>query len=391
MIIKKRIAAAIALVGALSLTACGGGSSTSSSGSSAADNAPATSEAASAAASDSAAAEAGKKYKVALSMSYSGNDWQAEAQNLVTVTAAKTLKDQVSGLDVFIAGTDAQNQISQLQQMIADEYDAIVIYPISPTALNQVIKQGCDAGIVMMTYDSTVTEPCAHNVTFDQAAAGKKTAEALADMMGNKGNVVLITGVAGTTADEARTKAAEAVFQERGINVLGKCAGDWASGPSGKCMSQFLASFDNIDGVWAQAGGPAILDALDAAGKDYMPITGESENQWRLDLADPANIAKGLQGVSYGSPPYQGAAALQLAIDSLVNGTQLDPIVDIGFDYFTQDQIKTCDAGTVEELEAGCNAFTGKQVPPGFFADWYSDKWTKGISLDEVLTGKPAA
>lgn len=368
MNVRTRIVAAAGLVLALALGACSAGGGSGGSGES---------------------KDAGP-YRVALSMSYSGNDWQGEATNLIKVAAEKApLKDKVKEVKVFVAGTEAQKQISQIQQMIAQKFDIIVIYPISTTALNGVIKQGCDAGITMMTYDSQVTEPCAHNVTFDQADAGKKTAEALAGFMNDKGNVVMITGVAGTYADEQRTKAAEAVFKERGIKILGKCAGDWAQGPSGQCMSQFLASFDNIDGVWAQAGGPAVLQALDAKGKKYIPIAGESENQWRLALADPEMKAKGLQGVSYGAPPYQGAAALRLAVDSRSSGKKLDSTIDVGYDFFTQDQIKTCEDGTAEELAQGCNAFTSKEVSSGFFADWYSDEWTKGISLSEVISGKP--
>ena len=234
------------------------------------------------------------QYRVALSMSYSGNDWQGEAANLMKLTAAKDPK--ITEFKQYISGTQAQNQISQLQQMILKKFDAIIIYPISPTALNQTIKQGCDAGILMMTYDAQVTEPCAHNITFDQTAAGTQTAEALSDLMGNKGNVVLITGVAGTSVDEARTAAAKAVFEKRGITVLDQCAGDWAQGPAGQCMNRFLAAFNNIDGVWAQVGGPAVLDALDAAGRPYVPILSESENRFRQALIDPAYVAKGLKG-----------------------------------------------------------------------------------------------
>ena len=106
------------------------------------------------------------QYRVALSMSYSGNDWQGEAANLLKLTAAKD--PRITEFKQYISGTQAQNQISQLQQMILKKFDAIVIYPISPTALNQTIKQGCEAGILMMTYDAQVTEPCAHNITFDQ-------------------------------------------------------------------------------------------------------------------------------------------------------------------------------------------------------------------------------
>lgn len=332
------------------------------------------------------------QYRVALSMSYSGNDWQGEAANLIKVTAAKDpFKSKISELKVFVAGTQAQNQISQLQQMIAAKYDAIIVYPISPTALNATIKQGCSAGIVMMTYDASVTEPCAHNITFDQTGAGTKTAEALADLMGNKGNVVLITGVAGTSVDSDRTAGAKAVFAKRGIKVLDECAGNWAQGPAGECMNRFLAAFPNINGVWAQVGGPAVLAALDAAGRPYVPIVSESENRFRQQLIDPTYKAKGLTGASYGSPPWQGAAALQLAIDSLDKGTKLGSIIDVGYPFIQQSQVKPCVNGTLEDMKSGCNTFTSPTVPAGFLADWYDPKWTGSITLSEVLSGNPAS
>jgi ribose transport system substrate-binding protein len=367
---RRRTSLLIALAACLLVlsSACAGGSSSSSSG------------------------KADGKYRVALSMSYSGNDWQGEAANLIKVAAKKEpLKSKVDELKVFVAGTEAQNQISQIQQMISSKYDAIIIYPISPTALNSVIKQGCDSGIVMMTYDASVTEPCAHNVTFDQKDAGKVTAEALSDLMGNKGNVVLITGVAGTSVDADRTSAAKAVFKERGIKVLDQCAGDWAQGPAGECMNRFLAAFDDIDGVWAQVGGPAVLDALDAAGKPYIPILSESENRFRQALLNPAYTKKGLKGASYGSPPWQGAAALQMAIDSLDNGTKLESTIDVGYPFLKQDQIKPCKDGTLKDMKSGCNTFTSKDVSAGFMADWYHEKWTGNITLDEVRTGKVAS
>lgn len=330
----------------------------------------------------------GGEYRIALSMSFSGNDWQGEAKNLV-LAAAQTdpLKEKVAGVDVFVAGTEAQNQISQIQQMIADDYDAIIMYPISPTALNSVIKQGCDAGVVMMAYDASVTEECAHNVTFDQADAGKTTAEELSDLMDNEGNVVLITGVAGTSVDEERTTAAKKVFKERGINVLDQCAGDWAQGPAGECMSRFLAAFDNIDGVWAQVGGVAIPDAFDAAGQDYVPMISEAENQFRLRLVDPEYMKKGLTGASYGAPPYQGSAALKFAVDAL-EGKELEHVIDIGYDWVTQDEIKVCKTGSPEEMRDGCNTFEEGVVSPGFMADWYHEEYTPNIDLETVISGE---
>ena len=82
-------------------------------------------------------AEAQEKYKIFLSMSYIGNDWQAEAANMVKAMAAhKSMADKVD-LQVQVAGPNAQRQIQQINAMVQQGADAIVVFPISPTALNR--------------------------------------------------------------------------------------------------------------------------------------------------------------------------------------------------------------------------------------------------------------
>ncbi|WP_191966698.1 substrate-binding domain-containing protein [Microbacterium testaceum] len=334
--------------------------------------------------------ESGDKYRVALSMSYSGNDWQSTSRNLIEAAAKSApLQDRVSSLDVSVAGTDAQAQIAQLQQMIAGGYNAIIVYPISPTALNPTIKQACDAGIVVVAYDAQVTEPCAYNVSFDQKEMAATSAGYLADLMGDEGNVVMISGVSGTTVDTDRNDGARAVFEERGINVLDQCEGQWAAGPSGECMSRLLAAFPDIDGVWAQTGGIALTSAFDSANRPYVPIISEAENSWRLALVDPTMTAKGLKGGSMGAPQYQGAAALQQAV-AILDGETRDHFTDVGYDWVTQEQIKKCDTGSVEELEGGCNVFPAGSVSDSFFADWYSSDYTAFADLQTALTAVPA-
>src|SRR5215207_6847483 len=126
-------------------------------------------------------ATAADKHKIFLSMSYIGNDWQAEAANMVNAMAQQGA-------------------------------EAVVVYPISPSALNQVVKNACDKGVMIIAYDAEITEPCAYNVSIDQEEAGRVTAEWLVDKLAGKGNNVAITGVPGTSVDTLRTKAAKEVF-----------------------------------------------------------------------------------------------------------------------------------------------------------------------------------
>src|SRR6516164_10250872 len=108
---------------------------------------------------------AAQKRKIFLSMSYIGNDWQAEAANMVKAMAAhKDFADKVD-LQVQVAGPNAQRQIQQINAMVQQGAQAIVVYPISPTALNSAVKNACDKGVMIIAYDGEISEPCAYNVT----------------------------------------------------------------------------------------------------------------------------------------------------------------------------------------------------------------------------------
>src|SRR5882724_7960032 len=160
----------------------------------------------------SQAASGAEKHKIFLSMSYIGNDWQAEAANMVKAMAAhKDFADKVD-LQVQVAGPNAQRQIQQINAMVQAGAKAIVVYPISPTALNAAVKNACDKGVIIIAYDGAIDEPCAYNVTINQEEAGRVTAEWLAKKLNGKGNIVVITGVPGTSVDTLRTKAAKEVF-----------------------------------------------------------------------------------------------------------------------------------------------------------------------------------
>lgn len=327
------------------------------------------------------------KYRIALSMSYIGNDWQGVTRNILLAGAKLHYADKCS-VDVFVAGPSVPNQIRQLKQMIAKKYDAIIMYPISPTALNKTIEQACKAGIVCMAYDSEVTHPCAYNLTFDQYDVGRRTAQWLADELKGKGKIALVTGVPGTTVDTLRTKGAKDVFAKYpDIEIIAEFAGMWAQGPAEEGMAKVLAAHPQVDGVWSQCGGVGIPKAFLDAGRPLVPISAEAANGWRLNLMNPDMLAKGLRGVSYGSPLYQGAAALAHVIRILDGEKDIPKKIMIDYDYVEMKDLRLCKTGDATELEGGCNVFPADIVSPGFFADWYSPKWTKGVDLQMALTG----
>jgi ribose transport system substrate-binding protein len=345
-------------------------------------------------------ATAAEKYKVFLSMSYVGNDWQTEAANMVKAMAATPgLKDKVD-LEVQVAGTDAQKQIQQINSMVQAGAKAIVIYPISPTALNRAIKNACSKGVIVAAYDGEVTEPCAHNVTIDQKQAGTVTAEWLVKTINGKGNIVLINGVPGTSVDRARTDAAKAVFAKYpGIKVVAEGTGMWSQATAKTELSKILAtnSWDKIDGLWMQVGCfTAASMQLEAGIADdkVKPCAGESSNGHRVQMLPPGTVkgdgsyrSIGYRSISYGSPPYSGALALKMAVGKL-EGKEFPAHVTLKLPLVLTAESRLCKTGSIDELKAGCTAFTPDKVPPGWFADIYSAE-TSEVGFNAALTGKP--
>jgi ribose transport system substrate-binding protein len=334
------------------------------------------------------AAGGAKKYKVAVSMSYIGNDWQGVSRNIITAMWQLKYKDKISTVDVYVAGTDAANQNRQLLQMIAQKYDMIICYPISPTALDNSIQKAVDAGIVFMTYDAEVTNKGAYQVTFDQYDAASRAAEWLAKAMSYKGNVVLDSGVPGTTVDTLRNKGATDVFAKYpDMKIVAQFWGMWANGPSEEGMAKVLAAGTKVDGVWGQGGGAGIVKAMLDAKVPLVPMAGESENQIRLMMLDPALKAKGFSACSYGSPLYQGAAALEYGLKILDGDKSIPHKILIPYDWQTGDTLKLTKTGSAEDLMAGASVFSADLVGPGFFADWYHKDFTPGLDLNMALTG----
>ncbi|HET7315249.1 sugar ABC transporter substrate-binding protein [Salinisphaera sp.] len=344
---------------------------------------------------------ADQKYKIYLSMSYIGNDWQSEAKNMVTAMA-KYYSDKVD-LHIQVAGTNAQKQIQQINGMVQAGADAIVVYPISPNALNAVVRNACHRGVVVMAYDSVITEPCAHNVTIDQHEAGAKTAQWLADTLNHKGNIVMVTGVPGTSVDKARTEAAMKVFKKYpDLHVIAKPNGMWSQAVARKVLSQVVAThgWKNIDGLWMQVGCYTATSMQIQAGiadDKLRPCAGESSNGHRVQMLDPGAVKgvsdtyrpAGLKSISYGSPIYSGALALKLALAKLDGQKkELPHHIKLPLPLVTSDQIKLCQTGSYKELAAGCNVFDPSRVPPGWFSDIYSER-TPEVGFQAALNAKP--
>lgn len=328
-------------------------------------------------------AHAADKYKIFLSMSYSGNDWQTEAQNMIEAMA-KANSDKVD-LKTQIAGTDVQRQIQQINAMVQAGASAIIVYPISPTALNTAIRNACAKHVVVFAYDSKVTEPCAYNVYTDQKKLATDSAEWVAEKMGHKGNLIFITGVPGTTVDTERNDAAHEVFKKYpDIKIVAEPNGMWSAAVARKALTEVMSTrkWSDINGIWGGAACYVSWSMEREAGVSpdkLVPCGSEGTNGMRVNMLKPGTqttgkddyVPDGAPGISIESHPAAGALALKLALKVLQGGTvpkvTVMPLVEV-----TPDTVKLCKTGSWAEMKDGCNTFDPSLVPPGWFSNIYS-------------------
>ncbi|GJH27002.1 sugar ABC transporter substrate-binding protein [Caballeronia novacaledonica] len=344
-------------------------------------------------------AHAADKYKIFLSMSYSGNDWQTEAQNMVEAMA-KAHSDKVE-LKTQNSGTEVQRQIQQINAMVQAGANAIIVYPISPTALNPAIKAACAKHVVVVAYDSKVTEPCAYNVFTDQKKLATDSAEWVANKMNHKGNLIFITGVPGTTVDTERNDAAHEVFKKYpDIKIVGEPNGMWSAAVARKALTETMSTrkWTDINGVW---GGAACyvswsMEREAGIGADKLvPCGSEGTNGMRVAMLKSGTSTTGkgdyapagAPGISIESHPGAGALALKLALKVLAGETVPKTTV-MPLAVVTPDTVKLCKTGSWTEMKDGCNTFDPSLVPPGWFANIYSPD-TPEIGLNAALKREP--
>jgi len=287
-----------------------------------------------------------------------------------------------------ISGTDVQHQISDLQSMVADGANAIIIYPLSPTALNRVIRQACQQNVLVVAYDSTVTEPCAYNVSSITARYGANSAQWMVNEMGGTGQVVINHGVAGTSVTKTYDEQALKVFERYpGIKIVGQFYGNWNDATSQEGLSRILAAYPDLNAIWTVDGTYGSLEAVMKNRPDKLvSISGQSNNGYRLLIADKAMQKKGLKGLSSSSGPAVGPYAFKVMMEVLKGKLKLQSHnVEYPLPWVPYQDVKLCSG---DNFVDGCNAFPAGKVPPLFIDTSLDGKLLPELSLASIQEGR---
>lgn len=130
--------------------------------------------------------------KIATVVKIAGIQWFNRMEEGVKQYAADT------GAEAFQVGpaqADPQQQAALIEDMIAQGVNALAVVPMSPEALEPVLKRAMDAGITVITHEAAAQQNTAYDLeAFVNEDFGANLMEQLATCMGGEGEYAVFVG-----------------------------------------------------------------------------------------------------------------------------------------------------------------------------------------------------
>jgi D-xylose transport system substrate-binding protein len=227
------------------------------------------------------------------------------------------------------AGSSAEQQLADVENLIAQGAQALIILAQDGTAILPAVESALSQGIPVIAYDRLIEDPGALYITFDNVEVGRMQAEAIVELV-PEGNYVFIKGnQADANADFLRGGQQEvlqaAIDSGAIVNVGESYTDNWDPAIAQTNMEQFLTQNNNdVDAVVASNDGMAggVVAALAAQGlAGEVPVSGQDGDPAALN-----RVALGTQTVSVWKDSRElGTAAGEAAV-LLAQGTALADI-----------------------------------------------------------------
>lgn len=282
-------------------------------------------------------AEGGGLAVVGISTGSSGTSWRnIMIDGLEMVGKEYVQAGKIASYKIVnnVTNGDATEQANILRDFISTGVDIILVNPNSPDALNGVIAEAQDAGILVVSYDATVTAPDVLNVTLDHYAWMTKNVEFIASTL-KSGNMIQIYGLEGHPANNERLRATKDVLAKYpNIKLIANTSGYWDQTKAKEVTTQIIGSGQPIGGVITQDGmGFGTLAAFLDANKLPKVMFGDPGTAFFKEWKKLRDQGADFKACAQPNPPGIGGTSFRMALQ-LFNGKEFKPGVLKDWTYF---------------------------------------------------------
>lgn len=268
-------------------------------------------------------------YTAAISLHYGGNDWASSQLEGLQATFEDLGIEVVAVTD---ADFSAEQQVSDIETIMAKNPDIIVSIPTDATATADAFQSVTEAGIKLVFMDNvpegmTAGEDYVSCVSADNYGNGCIAADLMGEALGGEGQIAMVYYDTVYFVTNQRDQGFKDTIAEKypGIEIVSEQGFTDENG----CSEQgdaILTQYPMIDGIYASWDIPmeGVLSSVRAAG-----LTGDDVKLTTIDLGNnmAKEIAEGnVVGLGAQLPYDQGVAEATLAAYSLL-GKEAPPYV----------------------------------------------------------------
>lgn len=240
---------------------------------------------------------------------------------------------------------DANTQMSQMENLIAQKVDAVIVMAVDAKASVPMVQQAVDAGIPVISVNRKL-ENQDKAVTYagsDDKEAGEILMAQMAKLLKGKGNIAILEGQMGHQPQILRQQGIMNILKKYPeIKIVADQAADWYRDKGMAVSENWFQSKLKIDAIVAHNDEMAIgafKAAQDAGKAGKIFIAGIDATPEALKFVRAGQLAFTVFQDAKG----QGRAAIDTAA-KVVNGQKVPKEIIIPFELVTKDKIDVYEA-----------------------------------------------
>lgn len=279
---------------------------------------------------------AGEDYTIGVILSNTANTFFVTMQQAIEAKAAEL------GVKAMVQNSadDSAMDVTNMENLISAGVDIVLYNPVDSDAAAAVVKMANDKGIQVISIDRGVNgaEVIGH-IASDNVYGGRIATEKLIELIGGKGIIAEIQGMAGASAANDRHQGFQEAVEQAGADIVvaDSQIGDWDTSKAMGIMENMLTAHPEIQAVFCANDNMAIgaVQACQAAGRNDIFIIGFDAEQVALDAIK--------DGTMFGTIQQQPALMGELGVENALKylkGEAIEAFIGAPVALITEDNVE---------------------------------------------------
>jgi len=195
----------------------------------------------------------------------------------VTLRDGAMKQAKAVGIDLIVLDSqnDSAKEVSNVEDLVSQKVVAILINPTDSDAVGAAIKLANREKLPVITLDRGASSgTVVAHIASDNVAGGQMAGQYIARVLGGKGKVVELEGIAGTSAARDRGKGFNAAASEAKLQVVARQVADFDRAKGLSVMENILQAQPTIDAVFAHNDEMALgaIKAIQGSGRKIKVV-----------------------------------------------------------------------------------------------------------------------